>query len=99
VGFQSHYTTDAVGFVMSEWQDISTAPKDGSIILATDGKAVFAAYWNLAAKAFGRDKGFPWAFLDETNGVNGAVDDYFIGWQPLPAPWQPDQWLGFGKVD
>lgn len=68
-----------------EWQPIETAPKDGTIILAADGRQVVAAYWNMAPKAFGADHAYPWTFLDETNGTNGLMDGFLTHWMPLPA--------------
>jgi hypothetical protein len=76
---------------MTEWQPIATAPRDGSIILLGNmGSEPRPAYWALAPRSFsaGATKRFPWAFLDETNGINHMSDDEHgpTHWKPLPAP-------------
>lgn len=75
--------------MMSEWQPIETAPKDGTIILVSDKRSVSAAYWGLAPRASGLvDRNYPWTMLDETNGLNGWMDGPSgpTHWMPLPAP-------------
>ena len=69
---------------MSEWQDISTAPKDGTVVFLTDGEWLAGTGW------FQEDSG--WVFLDPTvtgflngwSGENGPTD-----WMPLPKPPRP----------
>lgn len=77
---------------MTEWQDISTAPKDGTRILLTDGKWVEAGCWAPALHG----ENYPWAFVDDFTpldsadclGVNVNAFDgrYVTHWQPLPPP-------------
>lgn len=85
---------------MSEWQDISTAPRDGSeIILAIMGAGakvewVHVGWWE-------QGDSFPWRFIDtfslEPTGccdnesddrcsVNGAKEESVLFWMPLPEP-------------
>ena len=76
----------------ADWQDIETAPRDGTVILLRspvfDRFEVEAAYWNLAPKVFGTDPSYPWTLLDPTNGTNGRSDDRGgpTHWAPLPDP-------------
>lgn len=80
-----------------EWQPIETAPKDGTIIIVTDGKTVAAS--SFCPQLHGKE--YPWAFVDNfTSGPNGCCDnedgervisnafskDYVIYWMPLPEP-------------
>jgi transglutaminase-like putative cysteine protease len=76
---------------VSEWKDIDTAPRDGSIILLGNyGSEPRPAYYGRALKAFNAcaEPHFPWVFLDATNGINAMSDDEFgpTHWMPLPAP-------------
>lgn len=74
-----------------DWNPIETAPRNGDVVLLTAGGKVYAAYWNLAPKAFGADKKYPWTLLDETNGLNGWEDGKYgpTHWAPLPTPPTP----------
>jgi hypothetical protein len=65
---------------MSEWQDIETAPKDGSSILACDARIEGwqqVVYWDDEAKA-----PHMWGLAD---GPHYHVD-MFTHWMPLPPP-------------
>lgn len=67
---------------MSEWQDISTAPKDGTPIVLVDWKQMCllsgcplmgAGYWHEG--------------LNEWTGAGGSADvDYPTHWMPLEPP-------------
>lgn len=68
------------------WQPIETAPRDGSLILGTDGLNVGAMWWDPA-----REPGYPWAFVGEWMGKaqENAWQEGQHGpkhWMPLPAP-------------
>jgi hypothetical protein len=71
---------------MSEWQDISTAPKDENtpVILSVRGMVV-CAYWNLSAIVRGptRHAGQVGCFYDP---VSGAAYPDATHWIPLPEP-------------
>jgi hypothetical protein len=79
---------------MSEWRDIRTAPKDGSIFLAWDAttKRVCVGEWLDATEMdvfFGATIGF--AFFDFF--IEQEVFDHeMTHWQPLPTP--PPQTTG-----
>lgn len=75
---------------MPEWQDISTAPRDGTYVLAIVSGA--SDRWeNLNGRAFvirhegqtssGYDLG--WAVYP---GFGGVADGWFVCWTALPAP-------------
>jgi len=79
---------------MSEWQDISTAPKDGSTIILTDGRSVVAGAY--APGLHGES--FCWAFVDDWQQAdaeeeavcpNAFKKHAVTHWQPLPSP--PEQ--------
>lgn len=57
------------------WRDIATAPKDGTVILQSDGRNVWASCWT-------QSMGW-WS-------IHGKVDGKIYGkttlWQPLPEP-------------
>lgn len=61
-----------------EWQDISTAPKDGTELLLAHSEAVFSGWWHDGGSA-------GW-----TDGSTNHYDDYCLlhptHWRPLPAP-------------
>lgn len=80
---------------MSEWQDISTAPKDGtevliwcshcdSQILAVWGCANHNCYDNCCAEAGGEDA----PMWRDTFGLNDIEDNWHrpTHWMPLPPP-------------
>lgn len=59
------------------WQDIDSAPKDGTIILLGHPEAVFDGWWHSASNAW-------------IDGERNMYDDYCeyepTHWQPLPEP-------------
>jgi hypothetical protein len=66
---------------MSEWRDIETAPKDGTVILMADGLTMFCGIWLKSARGW----------------VDGCRDDdgelvawNATHWMPLPAPPKQD---------
>lgn len=68
---------------MSEWQDIETAPKDGTrILIVVSGSYVMEASWH--SDWYGDDtiSGFMGANLDEEYGSFVQASH----WQPLPPP-------------
>lgn len=72
--------------VVMEWREIESAPRDGSLILGTDGLNVGAMWW-----APSREPGYPWAFVGEWMGKaqENAWQDGTYGphyWMPLPKP-------------
>lgn len=76
---------------MSEWQDISTAPKDGTVILvyANQGRmhnGIHAArpHWSGRTGAYGHD----WAHANYQD-LGDHVSGYVTHWQPLPPPPNP----------
>ena len=66
---------------MSEWQDIETAPRDGTLVLAWSGRAPLIAYW-------GRDNALnPLGWIGGHCRINHI--DQPTHWMPLPAPPYP----------
>ena len=67
---------------MSDWRPIETAPKDGTILLLTDGRDVVAGLWDAA------DPKYRWCFLDSPPALNGMPDNRHgpTHWTPLPDP-------------
>lgn len=64
---------------MGEWRPISTAPKDGDILVYADGEQ-FVAFWGTAIE----DGSGAWVFA---RGINVAfIVRSPTHWQPLPAP-------------
>ena len=74
------------------WQDIATAPKDGSLFLAygsyahPDGKTV-TEYADIIQ--YSGNEHVPWS--NSTGSRAGKLTD-FSHWQPLPGPPDPDYW-------
>jgi hypothetical protein len=63
---------------MSEWRPINTAPKDGTLILAWDGRAALLAYW-------GRSNAVnPFGWIGGHCHINHI--DQPTHWMPLPDP-------------
>ena len=63
---------------MSDWQPISTAPKDGTTILVVfDGKLVVAKYVECSSP-------WKWAEWDEEKG--SFNERWVTHWMPIPAP-------------
>ncbi len=87
------------GMVPDGWKPIDSAPKDGSVLLATDGLRVEAVTWCPAVKG----DGFPWVIFEgigrsvhmpagccdhedaERIEVNGWMEKAPTHWMPLPA--------------
>ena len=73
----------------SGWQDIETAPKDGSWILIPDrryesGRTVMARWDD---QKYGRRPVPYWSFIDErVHGIGASRANQPTQWQPLPAP-------------
>ena len=76
-----------------DWQPIETAPKDGSIIILTDGKTVEVGCWSLDLHG----KEYPWSFVDDYRAqdirsdgvgvsVNGWEETAVTHWMHLPKP-------------
>ncbi len=64
--------------MVSEWQDISTAPRDGTKLLIWERGRIFAAWW---------EDEYVWAkgWIDDYN----RSDTYTFEpshWMPLPSP-------------
>ena len=82
---------------MSEWRDISTAPKDGTIIFLSDGRQPHVGYWGIGhpyAHKFGVDATYPWAFLDGTGDCNAWMSEPRFGptyWMPFDLPPPPEK--------
>ena len=71
---------------LGAWQPIETAPRDGSLILGTDGCIVGAMWW-----APEREPGYPWSFVGEWMGMaqDNAWQDGQHGpryWMAMPNP-------------
>lgn len=72
------------------WQDIATAPRDGSYILALVAANPSERYAHLAGRAFvirheGKtpsDYDMGWAVFP---GFGGVPDNWFTHWQPIPC--------------
>ena len=65
---------------MTEWQDISTAPKDGNEFLAIDAETGFAQVVDYSPRT--NDDTFVWAVSDGST----YREDAFSHWMPLPPP-------------
>lgn len=69
---------------MSQWQPISTAPKDGSkILVAMPEELVSIVYWNPNMKQPRGHLFFPWVC---EFGGNAWRSDIPTHWMPLPSP-------------
>lgn len=66
--------------MMSDWQPIETAPKDGTVIILYNRRGI------VAAGAWLNIDGFPWEFFDGTTETNGWGAVSVTHWQPLPEP-------------
>lgn len=65
-----------------EWQPIETAPRDGKIIILTDGFCTYAAWSDGDSKT--------WDIADDFGEPNGIEEKYVTGWMPLPEPPEQD---------
>lgn len=88
---------EKVNRAFGQWQPISTAPKDGTVVLLGDTKfpdEVVAGYWGLASAAWGdgADTEFPWVMLESGNGINHLMSGHHgpTHWMPLPPAPQSD---------
>lgn len=80
------------------WQPIETAPKDGTVILLSDGKIAWPGGWNPSVHGHP----YPWVFMEDLKdhqphgccdneedsriNVNAWRDDGPTHWMPLPPP-------------
>lgn len=75
-----------------DWQDISTAPKDGTVILLSKGDEVHPGAW--CPSEVGDDL-YPWLFWHRLNASqvkpNGWQERAPTHWMPLPAPPLPTE--------
>jgi hypothetical protein len=93
---------------MSEWQDIATAPRDGSYVdLWADGGRETNAYWGRPQHECGEAGGYcdccpsydGWVdstFNHYLTGEDGLLCDPPTHWQPLPPA--PDQHIAEREV-
>lgn len=65
---------------MSEWESIKTAPRDGTMVLGTNGRSVVSMWWD------DRDSAFPWAIVDGAGQINAWMEAAPTHWMPLPEP-------------
>lgn len=79
---------------MSEWKPIETAPKNGTTILVTDGKWVYAAayhkdliHWECPNCGQCEEQGeeYPWVLFDD-GALNGWGETDATHWMSLPCP-------------
>ena len=68
---------------MTEWQDIDTAPKDGTVILLYAKPDVYAAMWCERGDRGGK---FPWVILELNQHMitNRLLPHAATHWMPLP---------------
>lgn len=67
---------------MSEWQDISTAPRDMTNILVWDGESISIVFWGFELGEGPYDL-FPWVKPDLSEALR---EDIVTHWMPLPPP-------------
>lgn len=83
-----------------KWEPIETAPKDGTIIILTDGRQPHVGYWGIGhpyAHKFGVDETYPWAFVDGTGDCNAWMSEPRFGpthWTPFDLPPPPSRTEG-----
>jgi hypothetical protein len=66
---------------MSEWRDIETAPKDGTVILMADGLTMFCGFWLKSEREW----------VDGSRDRNGELITWdATHWMPLPSPPKQD---------
>ncbi len=72
---------------MSEWQDISTAPRDGTRVLVcwSDIPQMAVAAWNADYAEADYSEGVGWRD-DSDYGCGGMIGAMPSHWQPLPSP-------------
>ena len=68
------------------WQDISTAPKDGSEILLAVNDFVGAGFYHDGSECYGHRGGAGWFEECDRGELLTAHNVYATHWQPLPAP-------------
>lgn len=81
----------ASGTQVGEWRDISSAPRDGTEILASwfhESLQRFVTrivYWTDEVYPWMDGKRYNWESVSEDR-PNRYLSDWFTHWQPLPAP-------------
>lgn len=75
------------------WQDIDTVPKDGRVVLLSDGTTVVAAYWYEAVNPKWPPRaGWVLAGGDDMCGVLDLLDSGYYDWF-APAGFTPTHWM------
>jgi hypothetical protein len=72
--------------MMSEWQPIETAPKDGSTVLLAEGNYVDCGFWNDGAECYGHRGGAGWFSEDDRNNLLIASNIHPTHWMKFPDP-------------
>lgn len=67
-----------------DWKPISTAPKDGSIILGYSAEAETPQMFHVMYLDFEDEDGGDWYVADASHGM--PFDCELSHWQPLPEP-------------
>ena len=71
------------------WQEMETAPRDGTVILVSAGGYVFMASWDFDCDFPGKDDDKDWinlASYDSEWGNYSTIEP--IAWMPLPEPFK-----------
>lgn len=71
---------------MSEWQPIETAPKDGSMVLLSDGTYVDAGFYHDGSACYGHRGGAGFFCEEDRGNLLTASNFPATHWMPLPQP-------------
>lgn len=90
VMYMDNKTLDALRALLTQerdaWQDIATAPKDGSTVLLSDGDVVDAGFYHDGSQCYGH-RGEAGFFAESDRGDLLIASNFYAQvWQPLPAP-------------
>ena len=71
---------------MSEWQPISTAPKDGTSVLLAGTRSVGEGFWDDGSECYGHRGGAGWFWEGDRGSLLTASNAIVTHWMPLPEP-------------